>query len=139
MCQLDEAIEPQPSTSTTTDHRKDENIEEDEKSEKNQEKLFVPVKGKGRNKKQDNSAEAIKLLKKIVETDNTTTVIDSLRDEMEKSREHELKLFQMMCQTFTARSKTTTSRIFSPNPDTQCAIAVITIQPSKSTTFYSLY
>ncbi len=38
------------STSTTTDHRKDENIEQDEKSEKDQEKLFVPVKGKGRNK-----------------------------------------------------------------------------------------
>ncbi len=41
------------------------------------------------------------MLKKIVETDNITNVIDSLRDEMEKSREHELKLFQMI----TARSQ----------------------------------
>ena len=63
-------------------------------------KDYVPVKGSAK-KKPDNSAEAVKLLKQIAENDHSKNVIDSLRDEMEKSREHELKLFQMMCQTFT--------------------------------------
>ena len=74
--------------------RKDENDGKNENGEKRQEKLFVPV-------PTDNGAEAVKLQKQIVENDNTKNVIDSLRDEMEKSREHELKLFQMMCHTFT--------------------------------------
>ena len=62
------------------------------------------MKGSAKKKKPDNSTEAVKLLKQIAENDHSKNVIDSLLDEMEKSREHELKLFQM-CQTFTGRQQ----------------------------------
>ena len=94
-CQPEQALEPSEVP------RKDENDGKNKNGEKRQEKLFVPVKGGGKKKKTDNGAEAVKLLKQMVENDTTKNVIDSLCDEMEKSREHKLKLFQMMCHTFT--------------------------------------
>ena len=98
-CQPEQALEPSKAP------RKDEKSGENKNSEKDHERLFVPVKGSAKKKKPDNSAEAVKLLKQIAENDHSKNVIDSLRDEMEKSREHELKLFQMMCQTFTGRQQ----------------------------------
>ena len=44
----------------------------------------------------------MKLLKQVIEGETTKNVIDSMREEMKKSREHEMKLFQMMCQTFSS-------------------------------------
>ena len=98
-CQPEQTLEPSKVP------RKDEKSGENKNSEKDHERLFVPVKGSAKKKKPDNSAEAVKLLKQIAENDHSKNVIDSLRDEMEKSREHELKLFQMMCQTFTGRQQ----------------------------------
>ena len=95
-CQPEQALEPSKVP------KKDENSGKNENREKEHERLFVPIKGSGKKKKPDNGAEAVKLLKQIAENDHSKNVIDSLRNEMEKSREHELKLFQMMCQTFTA-------------------------------------
>lgn len=96
-CQPDQAIEPSTSKSSTTGATGTK----DEKSKNAEEQLFVPSKGSNK-KKQDNSAEAVKLLKQVIEGETTKNVIDCMREEMEKSREHEMKLFQMMCQTFSS-------------------------------------
>ena len=59
--------------------------------------MFVPVKQpKRKSNRDDPICEAIKLMKTIVEKDPSKELISFMKDDMEKAREHELKLIQMM-------------------------------------------
>lgn len=64
--------------------------------------LFVQVKTapKKRKRKGDNTAiltEAVNLLKTAVENDSSKDLLAFLKEDIEKSREHELKLFKLLC------------------------------------------
>ena len=53
-------------------------------------------KGKSSKDKLDTTQEVLTLIQEAVRNDPTKEMISLLRDEMEKSCEHELKLFQLM-------------------------------------------
>ena len=59
---------------------------------------FVPVKTvpTKRQKKEDPLVEAIHLMRTAIENDPTKELIKFLKSDIEKSREHELKLYQML-------------------------------------------
>ena len=59
-------------------------------------KQFVPVKSKKRRNKEDPVLEAVKMMKAVVENDPTKDLLKMLQDEMEKSRQHEMKLMTMI-------------------------------------------
>jgi len=50
-------------------------------------------KGKSNKDKHDTTQEVMKLIQEAVKNDPTKEMISFLADEMEKSREHEIKLF----------------------------------------------
>ena len=56
-------------------------------------------------KKQDNVAGTIKLVNQAIENDPTVKMIDFMREEMDKCREHETKLLKMLCQTFSSSAQ----------------------------------
>ena len=59
--------------------------------------MFVPIKQPKRKSNWDDPiCEAIKLMKTIAEKYPSRDLINFIKDDMEKSREHELKLMQMM-------------------------------------------
>jgi len=88
-CQPEKALE----VSTSSLNESGESIETDEQ-------LFVPVKKKPKKKMKKDSdselSEAIDLMKKVVENDPTKDFINFLKEDMERSREHELRLVQML-------------------------------------------
>ena len=99
-CQPERALEPSRSSSSppctpgsSLDDNNADNVEDEAE-------LFVPkrsVKNGNSNKdKLDTTQEVMKLIPEAVKNDLRKEMISFLRDEMEKSREHELKLFQVM-------------------------------------------
>ena len=95
-CQPELAREPSPGSCPTTTGEGCENDEE---------QLFVPVQRSRKTKKQDNVADTIKLVNQAIENDPTVKMIDFMREEMDKCREHETKLLQMLCQTFSSSAQ----------------------------------
>ena len=102
-CQPERALEPSTSSSSppcTPGSSLDDNIADNVEDEA---ELFVPrrsvKKGKSNKDKLDTTQEVMKLIQEAVKNDPTKEMISFLRDEMEKSREHELKLFQLMLGT----------------------------------------
>ena len=105
-CQPDQAIEPDCSKQspnseeiTNSETLVDQDISKDLKR-KDERNVFVPVK---KSKKEDSKKrmdaavlESIGLLKEVVNNDTSKDMISFLREEMDKSREHELKLIQML-------------------------------------------
>ena len=63
--------------------------------------LFVPVKTAPKRKRKSNNTEilteAVNLLKTAVENDTSKDMLAFLKEDIEKSREHELKLFKLLC------------------------------------------
>ena len=98
-CQPDQALEPstlefvrnEGESSSGTDK-----LLESESESNKPGKLFVPVKERKRSRKDDPVCEALKLMRSVVENDPTKEVINFLKEDIQKAREHELKLFQMM-------------------------------------------
>jgi len=99
-CQPERALEPSASPSSSpctlgSSSSTADNVEDEVE-------LFVPKrslkKGKSNKDKLDSSQlqEVMKLIQEAVKNDPTKEMISFLRDEMEKSRKHELKLFQLM-------------------------------------------
>jgi hypothetical protein len=56
--------------------------------------LFIPIKRNKTKKKEDVAVEALQVLNKVVERDHTKEPIDFMKDQMEKSQEHELKVLR---------------------------------------------
>jgi hypothetical protein len=89
-CQPEQAIEPSASgTITNTDDSSSAS------QEGNMKKLFVPFKRNKKNKKKTALEEATTLLKKAVENDPIKDILEFMREDAEKSRQHELMLLQM--------------------------------------------
>ena len=59
-------------------------------------KMFLPVKERKRSRKYDLVCEAIQLMKTVIENYPTKDLINFMKEDIQKAREHELKLFQMM-------------------------------------------
>ena len=93
-CQPDLALEPSASSSPS-----DLSVEISDNSVKEKE-LFVLIKTKRRqlSKKRLDSAttEVLTLVREAVQNDPTKELISFMKEEMEKSREHELTLFQLL-------------------------------------------
>lgn len=93
-CQPDLALEPSasPSPSDLSGECVDDSAKEKE--------LFVPVKAKRRQSSKERldtaTIEALTLVKEAVQNDPTKELISFMKEEMEKSRQHELKLFQLL-------------------------------------------
>ena len=92
-CQPEQALEPSSTNSERSVTSADGLGEEED--------LFVPI--KNAKKKQSTkekldatTIEVMKLVKGAVDNDPTKEMINFMREEMEKSRQHELKLFQLM-------------------------------------------
>lgn len=99
-CQPERALEPSISSSSppcTPGSSLDDNTADNVEDEV---ELFVPKrsvkKGKCNKDTLDTTQEVMKFIQEAVRNDPTKEMISFLRDEMEKSREHELKLFQLM-------------------------------------------
>lgn len=106
-CQSDQAIEP-GSIKQLIDTESEELINSEasgdeeklkDSKRKVEKKVFIPVKkSKNDTKKKIETAvlESVVLLKEVANNDTSMEMINFLREEMDKSREHELKLIQML-------------------------------------------
>lgn len=100
-CQPEHALEPSSSSSSSSPHTPgsffDANTTDNFADEI---ELFVPErsakKGKSAKDKLDTTQEVLKVVQEALRNDPTKEMISFLRDEMEKSCEHELKLFQLL-------------------------------------------
>ena len=107
-CQPDQAIEPDSDytrPSPNSEEVADADVSADQEilknlKRKNERKVFVPVKKSKKEdakKKMDAAVlESLGLLKEVVNNDTSKDMISFLREEMDKSREHELKLIQVL-------------------------------------------
>ena len=94
-CQPDQAIEPTATSSTPTVPSED--TSESEASSANQSNVFVPIKqAKRRSNRDDPICEALQLMKTIAEKDPSKELINFMKEDVAKAREHELRLMQMM-------------------------------------------
>ena len=97
-CQPDLAIEPSAKGTIQSSTSTSEESPSTSQGEKNGKKLFVPVKRNKKAKKNTPTEEATKLIREALEKDPVKDLLIFMRDEAEKSREHELKLLQMQQQ-----------------------------------------
>ncbi|PFX22343.1 hypothetical protein AWC38_SpisGene13176 [Stylophora pistillata] len=92
-CQPEQAIEPsalEDQTASSTEVVSESEIETKPK------RLYVPVKERKRGQKDDSVCEAVKLIRCIVENDPTKEIINFMREDAQKARQHELQLLQML-------------------------------------------
>ena len=91
-CQPEQAVEPSalPSGGESTA----DDTPEKKPASTNQ---FTPVRTK-RAKKEDILKSTHELIKKVIENDKSDTMLKLMKEEFEQSRQHELKLFQMLLQ-----------------------------------------
>ena len=103
-CQPEQAVEP-----SSAENSKSVSDELDDSASGTD--LFVPVKKTKREKPKsqigDAIAETLDLVKEVIRNDPAKDLINFFRVEMEKSREHELKLFQLMQNSISNTSFTT--------------------------------
>ena len=90
-CQPDQALEPSSSEKSFNDD--DDNHDAAE--------LFVPVKKirkrvTAKDKLDTTTTEVLNLVREVVSNDPTRDLLNFMREEMDKSRQHELQLFQML-------------------------------------------
>ena len=96
-CQPEQAIEPSATLCDTCNSPRIEDTSETETSKSNQTKnMFIPIRSKRKNNKDDPICEAIKLMKTIVEKDPSKDLITFMKEDLERSRQHELQMMQMM-------------------------------------------
>ena len=94
-CQPDQAIEPRAISSIPT--VPSQHTSESEASSANQSNVFVPLKqAKRKSNRDDPICEALKLMKTIAEKDPSKELINFMKEDVAKAREHELRLMQMI-------------------------------------------
>lgn len=96
-CQPEQAIEPSPSPCSSLS-QVDKATDDDLESTENE--MFIPRKKarKVKNKSPIDAAlvETLDLAKEVVKNDPTKELINFMREEMDKARDHELKLFHLL-------------------------------------------
>ena len=97
-CQPEQAIEPSALELITKEDQATSSVDVGSESEPETKPgtLYVPVKGNKRSRKDDPVCEAVKLIRSVVENDPKKEIINFMREDLQKAREHELQLFQMM-------------------------------------------
>lgn len=107
-CNPDKAVEPSASlTAKGSDDESevlDVNTEGSTSGEKEQKK-FVPVRKNRKRKQTDDNwtlAEAFQLMRGMIENDPTRDLIAMMREDKERSRQHELRLMQVFMGTSSA-------------------------------------
>ena len=113
-CQPDQALEPSTLEIAQNEGESSSGTDKvlETESEDKPGKLFVPRKEHKR--KDDPVCEAIKLMRSVVENDPTKEVINFLKEDIQKAREHELKLFQMMFSHGNSQGHSVPSNDFHP-------------------------
>ena len=61
--------------------------------------MFVPVKENKKKEKNDTMVEAVKSFNRLIDNDPTKELINFLKEDNEKSRQHELELFKVQMQS----------------------------------------
>lgn len=108
-CQPDQAIEPSSLEQSTSSEKSsksadaDKSLQDDlENNNDSEGGLFIPIKKRKKEKPKENLAaavmEAAELVKEVCNNDPTKEFIRFLQEEMNKSREHELKMIQLLTQ-----------------------------------------
>lgn len=119
-CQPEQAIEP--SSSETSSASKPDSDSSGTSKDACGTKLFVPVKGNKGKKKNDPLQEAVNAIKNALEKDPVKDLLAFMREEDEKSRQHDMMVLQMLLQQPTSQqafAHTTPQTTFShPTPQT---------------------
>ena len=105
-CQPDRAIEPMASGSSDilskgSDHSSSSSSPvpvDDSEERAGEKKLFVPIKNRGK-KRKDFASSAVECMEKLLEKDPTKDLLEFYREENEKARKHEMQLMQMIMST----------------------------------------
>lgn len=131
-CQPDQAIQPSSLEQSTSSEKSCKSADSDKSSQDHLENnedseggLFVPIKkrkkGKPKEKLEAAIMETTELVKEVVNNDPTKELINFLREEMNRSREHEFKMIQLLTQphlgsdSFHSGSTHADYRAFFPN------------------------
>ena len=85
----------EPSAQVKASSSIETNLENESGSGKSN-KLFVPTRPAKKMKKQDPVVEAINLLHTIIENDPTKDIINFMKEDIQRSREHEYQLCQLL-------------------------------------------
>jgi hypothetical protein len=78
---------------------KDDDDDDDESVEVTPKKVYVPIRSKRRDKRKEQEktlSEVVDVVKNMVDKDPMKDLVTMVREEMKQSREHELKLYQLM-------------------------------------------
>ena len=71
---------------------------DDSEESAGEKKLFVPIKNRGK-KRKDFASSAVECMEKLLEKDPTKDLLEFYREENEKARKHEMQLMQMIMST----------------------------------------
>ena len=108
-CQPDQAIEPSSLKQSTSSDKSSKSADSDksfqdhlENNDDSEGGLFIPIKKRKKEKPKEKLEAAIleasELVKEVVNNDPTKELINFLREEMDRSREHECKMIQLLIQ-----------------------------------------
>ena len=108
-CQPDQAIEPSSLEQSSSSEKSSKSADSEKSFQDHQENnedseggLFIPIKKRKREKAKEKLEaavmEASELVKEVVNNDPTKELINFLREEMNRSCEHELKMIQLLTQ-----------------------------------------
>ncbi|XP_068731123.1 uncharacterized protein [Montipora capricornis] len=108
-CQPDQAIEPSSLKQSTSSEESSKSADSDkslqdhlENNDDSEGGLFIPIKKRKKEKPKEKLEAAIleasELVKEVVNNDPTKELINLLREEMDRSREHECKMIQLLTQ-----------------------------------------
>ena len=109
MSDQDQAIEPSSLEQSTSSEKSSKSADFDksfedhvENNEDSEGGLFIPIKKRKKEKPKEQLEAAIleasELVKEVVNNDPTKELINFLREEMDRSREHECKMIQLLTQ-----------------------------------------
>ena len=91
-CQPEQAIEPSAETTSQPPDVDDDGNEMGTK-------VYVPIRSKSKEKKKESNdllLEAVQCMRSMIENDPMKDLVNLMREEMRSSREHELRLYQLM-------------------------------------------
>ena len=92
-CQPKLAVEPSAQSQVNVGSSENTNLE---RSGSESSKLFVPTRPGKKRLKQNPAAEAINLLRTAIENDPTKDFINFMKEDIQRSREHEYRLYQLI-------------------------------------------
>ena len=111
-CKPEKAIEP---SANNKDEKQDGDVTDDGSDDATTKKEYVPIRSKKKNKQKEQEmtlSEVVNVVKNMVDQDPMKDLVSLVKEEMKESREHELKLYQLMFN-----SSASNSQAHPPNPD----------------------